>query len=445
MTASLTERLVSLLHKPVADNDTDIAAVHLLDWVATAAAAWDRPEGKALTSMARRCPTGPIWTPRVGGRDAATAALVTGGLALVLEMDATHRQATLHPGPPVIAAAFAVAQQEHCTPRRLLESIVIGYEAMVRLGLALGAGHYRLWHTTSTAGPFGAAAAVAHLLECDDEQFADALGLAGSRTGGVWQTRTERAMAKPWHAGAAAQAGLYANWLALEGLRGPRRVLEGDMGLFAATSPDPRPELVVSDHQQEHWKIRETSLKPWAACRHVHPAIDAALIVRERAGDAKISRVEVETYPEALAFADNPDPCGAQAAMFSLQHCVALALHRGEVVLADFTDSARLHHCCVTELRKRVQVAESEPFTSAYPDHWGAQVSVVTEDSTVSAHVSDTRGDPERPMAVDDVRAKADELLAAAGVHVERRKTLADAALSTRSAECIEVLTALLP
>jgi len=218
MSATLTEQLIPVLRRPVPRLALQQAALHLMGWVAAAAAAQSRPEGAALLALASRSSSGPVWVPGSAGREAATAAFVNAGLALTLEMDSTHREAKLHPGPPVIAAALAVGQRERVDEQRLLASIVRGYEAMIRVGQAFGPKHYLLWHTTGTAGVFGAAAAVADLIGLDDENFADALGNAGTRSAGLWQTRLERAMAKPLHAGGAAQTGLYAADLAAAGL-----------------------------------------------------------------------------------------------------------------------------------------------------------------------------------------------------------------------------------
>lgn len=442
---SLTESLIPVLRRPVGPGTRALAALHVLDWISTAAAALGRPEGRALLSLAQRSPTGDAWTAGAGGRDAATAALVNGGLALTLEMDATHRAAKLHPGPPVIASALSLAQTEKCGPEEFLDAVVRGYEAMIRVGMAFGPGHYRLWHTTGTAGAFGAAAAASSLLAASDDEFADALGLAGSRTSGLWQTRPERAMAKPLHAGGSAQAGLYAGLLATAGMSGPRRILEGELGLFAATCPDPDPQALTRE-TRAGWLIHDTSLKPWAACRHVHPAIDAALRVRPRIEDADdIMAIRVLTYPEALTFADNSEPEGEQSAMFSLQHCVSLALAAGGVNLEDFSDEERRQNEQICRLRDLTSVSVGEPWASAYPQHWGARVVVVLRDREVCAEVRDTLGDPENPLTAQQVLDKADGLLCRAGVEVAQRERLAAAVLALAEGASLEGLGGLLP
>ncbi|MFX8601170.1 MmgE/PrpD family protein, partial [Acinetobacter baumannii] len=86
---------------------------------------------------------------------------------------------------------------------------------------------------TTTAGVFGAAAAVGSLFGLDEAQLASAMGLGGSVAGGLWQTRHEPQMAKQWHIAHALQTGGAAAWHAANGVTGPRYILEGPQGLYA--------------------------------------------------------------------------------------------------------------------------------------------------------------------------------------------------------------------
>jgi 2-methylcitrate dehydratase PrpD len=125
------------------------------------------------------------------------AALGNGGLGNVLEMDDVDKRAVLHPGPVVVPAALAAAQDRGASGEAFLDAIVRGYEAVIRIGRAVGPGHYRYWHNTGTCGPFGSAAAAASLYGLSQEQTAWALGLAGTQASGLWQTRHEAASGRP--------------------------------------------------------------------------------------------------------------------------------------------------------------------------------------------------------------------------------------------------------
>ena len=73
------------------------------------------------------------------------------------------------------------------------------------------------------------------MLKLDRSRFADALGVAGSFTGGIWAFLADGAMTKRFHPGKAAETGLSAALLARSGMSGPRQVLEAQWGGFYST------------------------------------------------------------------------------------------------------------------------------------------------------------------------------------------------------------------
>ncbi|WP_293707826.1 MmgE/PrpD family protein [Stenotrophomonas sp. UBA7606] len=406
--ASLTEQLAQRLQQPVDAAARQRAALLLVDWLGCALAALRYPLAAQLRSVVQAQAAGTVVALGAGRRSPADALLLNAALGNVLEMDDVHRGAILHPGPVVIPVALAAAQAEGADADALLDAIVRGYEATIRVGRALGKAHYRYWHPTSTAGAFGAAAAAASVLRLPAESLADALGTAGSRTGGLWQMRHEPVPTKSLHNAEAARSGWLASQLAVAGVRGPRRILEGEQGLFAATAPDAVPEQVVAD--EADWLIHSTSLKPWPACRHAHPAIDALRdsLAQLDAGElAQIEHVQVHTYAEALRFCDRPQPQTELEAKFSLQHALASILVHGRPQLAHYTAEA----CSDAELAPwcaRISLHEDAACSQRFPTHYGASVQVRLADGRqLQAERIDAWGDPECPMSAEDVLAKA--------------------------------------
>lgn len=383
---SLTERLAEHLLRPVDTKVQTRARLHLLDWMACVAGARNSDVG----AMQQRLADEPV---------AIRAAL----LGNVLEMDDVHRAAILHPGPVIWPTVLAHGGADM---EALLEAAVRGYEATIAIGATFDARHYRYWHNTATAGVFGAAAAAASLFECDAEEIVSALGLAGSVSGGLWQMRHEPVMAKQWHIAHAVQTGGSAGFYAAHGVTGPRHILEGPQGLYAATCDTPRPLALTSD-----WRIAEVSFKPWAACRHTHPAIDAALELKATGGlDGPIL---VETFADALAFCDRPDPRTVLDAKFSLQHAVAVVRERGAPRLADFETDAV---ASLSGPRDSVSVREAADITARYPAHFGARVTAGGR----TVELIDTRGDPERPIGEGGVIDKARALFDWGGLSDEQ-------------------------
>lgn len=413
---SLTEQLVKLIRaKPIADEDRDGAARFLLDTVANALGARNTEPGRMLRA----------WFARQGA-DAGRQAFLIGGLAHILEMDDLHRSSVTHPGCVVVSAALALASRERSSGTAMLEAVLRGYEAVARIGMAVGPAHYRIWHSTATCGPFGAAMAAADLLGLDNAQTVHALGNAGTQASGLWQFIETGAMSKHLHAGRAAEAGVTAAELAALGFTGPPAILEGAKGLFAGACPDADPGAVMRDPEAP-WQLQATSIKPWPCCRHTHPAIDAAMELHGRLGGVPPQAIEVATYGAALEVCDRPAPDSEYAAKFSLQHCAAIALMDGRIGFDSFDGAARGR---LAALSKRVTLRAAEPFVSAYPRTWGAQITLRLQDgSELTATRAACKGDPDYPLGDGELIAKAELLLAHGGIEGAKARRVIESLL----------------
>lgn len=370
-------------------------------------------------------------------------AFAWGALGNVLEMDDVDKRAILHPGPTVVPAALALGEASGASGGAVLDALVRGYEAVIRLGRAAGPGHYKFWHSTGTCGPIGAAAACASLLELDREATAHALALAASQAAGFWQTRHEPAsLGKQLHTSHAARAGLDAAQLAARGFRGPLSILEGPQGFFAATCPGADAEHVLADYGAG-WLIHQVSFKPWPACRHAHAAIDAALAAGGPAAAGEVDAVEVATYADALAFCDKPAPESVIEAKFSLQHSVAVALIRGKPTLADFEPEA-IADPELAALRAKIRVRTGKAYEDAYPARYGAGLTLRRQGAEETFEAPDALGDPENPISLGALAEKARTLMAAGGVGPSEADVLADAILALpQSGELANVLARL--
>ena len=402
---TVADRLAARVLAPVGQADRQAAALRVVDWLGCAIAGAVSPIGVALRGL----PAGDGRASVILGADTspAAAAYRNGAFGNVLEMDDVDKRAILHPGPSVIPAALAAAQALDRAGAAFLDAVVAGYEATIRVGRAVGPGHYAFWHNTGTCGPFGAAAATGRLMGLDADRLAHAFGLAGTTAGGLWQTRHEAGNdAKQIHTARAAEGGYQSATLAGAGVRGPLQIFEGPQGFFAAMCPGADPQAIIPP-QGAPWAVHETSFKPWPACRHAHAAIDAALRLKGRVDPAAIRAIHVETYPDAITFCDRPDPQTVLQAKFSLQHAMAVVFLRGTPSLADF-EPAAFGADDLRALSGKVSVTAGEPFISAYPARYGASVAVtLASGETLTAEARDAWGDPENPMSEADIVAKA--------------------------------------
>jgi 2-methylcitrate dehydratase PrpD len=440
--SSITERLAEMLARPVSPEDRVRARLHLLDWVGCAVAGSREADVARVAALAAKEGPGPCRIVGGGRVGPQAGALANGPAGAILEMDDVDRRALLHPGPVVMPAALALAQHLGVTDgEALLDAIVRGYEAMIRIGRAAGPSHYRFFHPTGTLGGFGAAAAGASLMRLDGERTAWALGLAGQQGAGLWRARHEPGSVKALHDGRAAANGVASALLARDGFRGPLKVLEGEQGLFPAMAPNADPEAVLAP--ADRWRIHEVSFKPHAACRHAHPAIDAALALRARLGGLP-EAVRVETYRDSVVFCDKPSPATVPEGKFSLQHSVAVALIHGDAGLDRF-EPAALTDPDVAALRARVSVSVADDLTAAYPARFGARLIATAGGVEHRIEAPDALGDPENPLSPQAVRNKARALMAWGGMSPDAAEALIAAVEGLGVTTTVVDLSATLP
>ena len=414
--SSLTEQLVKLIQeKEIINEDLQACTYFLLDAVVNAIAGTRTDMGKILMERWRSMDT----------TDPGRQAFLGGALIHTLEMDDLHKMSVTHPGCVVVPAAIAVAEREGLSGKKLLIAILQGYEAMCRIGNAVGSSHYKVWHSTATCGPYGSAMAASCLLNLSPEQQLWALGNAGTQSAGLWEFMNSGGMSKHLHAGKAAEAGILAADLARIGFTGPGRILEGDQGMFLASCPDADPSAVVSTPHGP-WQLTQTSIKPWPCCRHTHPAIDAALELSSKTS-SQVQQVIIRTYQAALDVCDRPNPDNEYESKFSLQHCVAVALNKGMVDFGSFTKSAQDESSII---RNTIRVDLNPAIDAAYPGQWGCELEVITEQGeTLRASRLCCKGDPEYPLGQSELINKAKTLLTYAEIQEGKQQQLINTVL----------------
>jgi 2-methylcitrate dehydratase PrpD len=405
---------------------------YLLDWLGSALGGGELLPPTMVRDVVRDLGGHPQATILATGErtSAPLAALANGAAAHVLEMDDLDRESISHPGAPIVAAALAVAEREGSSGDALLDAIAVGYEASIRVGEALGTTHYEYWHTTSTAGVIGAAAAAARLGGLDSEATLRTLGSAGTMAAGLWEFLADGAMSKQLHPGKAAHDGVLAALLGARGFTGATRILEGPKGVLAAMSQAPEADRItrgLSAEGMARWRIETVSFKVHASCRHTHSAVDGALAIRRRREFAidDIERVDVRIYTQALGLLEGMEPTTPYAAKFSLPFCVAAALRHGDLAPQRFTDEA-IADTKTLALADRIGFAPDTTLDALYPSAWPAVVALTLRNGErIEERVDHPAGDPESGITERDVAEKfvalTDGLLAGHGAEVASR------------------------
>jgi 2-methylcitrate dehydratase PrpD len=383
----------------------------MIDWFGSALAGKGAAPVEAMARYARAM--GPadgaseILIHRAG-TSALSAALANAAASHYAEQDDVHNGSVFHPAAVVFPAALATAQAVGASGATFLAGVVAGYEVGIRVGEFLGRSHYRVFHTTGTAGTLAAAAATGRVLGLDAGRMRHALGSAGTQSAGLWEFLRDGADSKQLHTAHAAAAGVTAAYLAREGFTGAHRVLTGPQGLAAGTSSDAEPSRLV-DRLGERWTLAETSLKFHASCRHTHPAADALQrAMREHrlaAGD--IARVLARVHRGAIdVLGPVVDPRTVHQSKFSMGTVLALIAVEGNAGLEAF--DAHWQAPRVVAFRDRVGMTLDEEVDRAYPARWIGKVVVETTDGRrIEARVDEPKGDPGNFLADAEIEAKA--------------------------------------
>ncbi|MFS0753169.1 MmgE/PrpD family protein [Noviherbaspirillum sp. 1P10PC] len=383
----------------------------LLDWFGSALAGKIGRPVQTIASFARQM--GPADGPCeiLISRTSSTplfAAMVNAASSHFAEQDDVHNGSVFHPAAVVFPAALAVAQAIGASGRELLTASVAGYEVGIRVGEFLGRSHYRIFHTTGTAGTIAAAAAVGRLLKLSPEQMLHAFGSAGTQAAGLWEFLRDAADSKQLHTAKAAADGLMSAYLAQEGFTGAQRILEGAQGMAAGMSTDADPAR-LTDRLGQRWTLAETSFKFHASCRHTHPAADALLqvISEHHLRPEQIGRVTAHVHQGAIdVLGPVVDPQTVHQAKFSMGTVLGLIGQFHSAGMKEFDQS--FNDIGIRAFRDKVKMVLDQEVDQAYPARWIGKVTVETVDGQrYEGRVDEPKGDPGNTLSREELEQKA--------------------------------------
>ena len=344
------------------------------------------------------------------------AAMANAAASHVAEQDDVHNGSVFHPATVVFPPALACAQAIGASGEDLLVAAVAGYEVGIRVGEFLGRSHYKVFHTTGTAGPLAAAAAVGRLLKLSPTQMLHAFGSAGTQSAGLWEFLRDAADSKQLHTAHAAATGLMSAYIAQAGFTGAEHILEGKQGLAAGMSSDADPKKLV-DRLGSRWALAETSFKYHASCRHTHPAADALLqvMLANKLKPSDIAKVETLVHQGAIdVLGPVVNPATVHQSKFSMGTVLALVAHYQFAGLQEF--DAHFHDDAICLFRDRVTMTLDPEVDSAYPQRWIGKVKVhLNNGQILDGRVDEPKGDPGNTLSRTEITDKAMRLAAFSG------------------------------
>jgi len=339
---------------------------------------------------------------------APAAALAHGAMTHAFEQDnLTLPDSGAHPGAALLSSGLAVAQERGLSGRELLTAFVAGAEVMIRIGLATKrTNEARGFHAPGTVGSFGAAVTSGKLMRFDAAKMTNALGIAGSTSGGLLEFARSGngAMVKRLHLGRAAEGGVLAASLAADGFTGPTTVLEGPAGFLKAFCNEIDLSQLTQGLEQNYASMT-ILLKRFACHITAHTAVQAIVELRARHGITgnDVAAIQIDGSHRMATVNNIPKPPDILIGQFSIPFCVALALYRNAVDPYSFDDAAT-RDAAIMALASKVKM-------SAVPGQAegdvASNVTLTLKDGRVlTARVTEFLGTPAHPLTGKELREK---------------------------------------
>jgi 2-methylcitrate dehydratase PrpD len=411
-----TEILAAWAHDvdSVPENVAHTVKRHLLDGIGDAIAARRVGAGVPGWTVAHALGGPPEARALTGDTalSAAGAALASGIVLHALDFDDTHAGGLVHATTVVLPAALAVGQETGATGAQVLTAAVVGMETVCRLGAVSPHGfHARGLHATAVVGPLTAALVGSRLLGASVAEMVDALGIAGSSSGGLLEFLDTDADTKSLHPGSASMNGVLAARMAAAGATGPRSVLDGRRGVYAALAGRPVDFDALTEDLGSRWEATQIGIKPYPSCQLMHVTLDAVTeAVRGTTVDTSdIESIEVHVHPDSSPFvcgehAGTANPRSTYDAKFDLPWSVAALLHDGAVTIETYSDTS-ITRDDVTRIAKLVRVVDA-PTDGPAASAPGRAVITMHDGRTLTGEVGGSRGTPASPLTDAEIRAK---------------------------------------
>ncbi len=395
----LSEFVEALSLDRLPDEAVQAARLVLLDTIGAMVAG---PENRRLAAAmhARRSRAGATLVGHGGRVDPLLATFANATAGVALEVDEGNRLGGGHPAIHVVPAALAVAEDTGADGRRLLESIIAGYEVCSRLGGATTPKPNV--HSHGTWGTIGTAVAVARLAGLDAAGVRSVINLSASMSpANTWTTALEGVTIRNAYPGRSGLEGILAVDLHRAGFTGLPDAPSDVYGTILADRFEPERAL---DGLGGPLRIEQNYFKLYACCRYNHFALDA-LLAMTRAGEVRadeVERVVVTTIPFGPRMAAAA-PASMLGAKFSIPYAVAAALVLGRADVSAFVEPA-LGDPRIRALAGRVEVRVDPEMSPRRADHPTARVEVALKDGrALTGITSVVRGDFEDPVPAEEV------------------------------------------
>lgn len=355
VTRTLARYIVDARYEDLPANVRKEGTRTLLNWIGVAVGG-SRHETVDRAVAALTPFSGPAQAHLLGRKerfDIMNAAFLNGVASHIFDYDDTHLKTIIHPAGPVTSALLALSEYHPISGREFLNALMLGVETECRIGNAVYPNHYDVgWHITGTAGVFGAAAAAGKVLGLTEQQMVWALGLAASQPVGLRESFGS--MNKSFNPGRAASNGLFAALLAAKDYTSSDGMIEAKRGWANAISTK-QDYREITEGLGQRYEAALNTYKPFACGIVIHPAIDAAIQLRNeyKLTADQIASIDLKVNPLVIELTGKKTPRIGLEGKFSVYHSVAVAIIEGAAGERQYSDRA-VQDPAVIALRDRV-------------------------------------------------------------------------------------------
>jgi 2-methylcitrate dehydratase len=372
-TRKLVEFATHLRYSDIGPATLEAAKARILSTLAVSLAAFDMEPVRIVRKLAQPVAAGPA-ASLFGTMTKTTpdmAAFVNSAMVRCLDMsDSYVMSAVSHPAD-ALPAALAVAEAENLSGRDFLLALVILYEVQCRFVEVVPYNHHG-WDQTPVVA-LGAALACGRLLNLSAEKLAHAISLAITPNLALNQTRTGTlSMWKGMAGPQGARAGVFAAYLAREGMTGPDGVFEGKYGLWNQMMGGKTFVVPIPTQFAEHtFAVRQTMIKSFPTRFNCQVPVFAAQKLRGMVNVADIASLKIESIRQAFArWMDLPEiwkPETRETADHSLPCTVAMALIDGTIT-PSMMDTGRYKDSDVLALMSKCTIELPDEFSALAPE-----------------------------------------------------------------------------
>lgn len=409
-TRTLAKYISELRYEDLSEKTIDMAKQSMLDWLGVCIRGSQEKPIQIIRNILLDTGGNAQATVFAGNgiqTSALQAAFCNASASHSLDFDDLHNASIIHLACVVIPPVFALAEQYNKTGKDMILATTAGYEVGARVGESVLPDSYFFWHTTGTAGTFGAGASAGKLIGLDAEKMTHCLGSAGTQAAGLWEFLKEGAMSKTLHAGKSAYAGVLSAYLARDGFTAATQILEGEKGFCRAMMAEPKLYKLTEHLGNGKFKIDDNSFKPYACCKHTHAANYAVKVLKDenKLEIKDIGEIELRVNKITNYLVNNPTPQNSYGCKFSIQYCVVTMMKNGKLGVGQFHVDV-INDPEVRELMKKIKVVEDADIENIFLQDSSKLASKViihcTDGRVLEKLVEYPKGDPANTVSWDE-------------------------------------------